>query len=98
MIHTVKGLFIVNEADVDIFLEFSCFLCNLTYAGNLISGSSAFSKSNLYIWKFSVHIPLKPSVKRRDASSCFLFLLFKIPVSNPVLNSQAMWACLYFKV
>ena len=63
MIHTVKGFIIVNEADVDVFLEFSCFLCNLTDVGNLISGSSAFSKSNLYIWKFSVHILLKPSLK-----------------------------------
>ena len=66
MIHTVKGFSIVNEAEVDVFLEFSCFFYDLTDVGNLtanISGSSAFSKSSLYIWKFSVHILLKPSLK-----------------------------------
>ena len=56
VIHTVKGFSLVNEAEADIFLEFSCFFYDLTGVGNLISGSSAFSKSNLYIWKFSVHI------------------------------------------
>ena len=63
MIHTVKGFIIVNEAKVDVFLEFPCFLYDPTNVGNLISGSSAFSKSNLYIWKFSVHVLLKPSLK-----------------------------------
>ena len=61
VIHTVKGFSIVNEAVV--FLEFSCFFCDPTYVGNLISGSSAFSKSSLYIWKFSVHVLLKPSLE-----------------------------------
>ena len=63
MIHTVKGFSVVNEAEVDVFLEFSCFLYNLTDTGNLISFSSAFSKSNLNIWKFSVHTLLKPSLE-----------------------------------
>ena len=54
MIHTVKGFIIVNEAKVDVFLEFPCFLYDPTNVGNLISGSSAFSKSNLYIWKFKL--------------------------------------------
>ena len=63
MIHTVKGFIIVNEAKVDVFLEFPCFLYDPTNVGNLISGSSAFSKSSLYIWKFSVHVLLKPSLK-----------------------------------
>ena len=61
VIHTVKGFSIVNEAVV--FLEFSCFFYDPTYVGNLISGSSAFSKSSLYIWKFSVHVLLKPSLE-----------------------------------
>ena len=61
--HTVKGFSIVNKADVDVFLEFSCFFYDPTEVGNLISGSSAFSKSNLDIWKFSVHVLLKYSLK-----------------------------------
>ena len=61
VIHTVKGFGVVNEADV--FLEFSCFYCDPAHVGNLISGSSAFSKSSLNIWKFSVHILLKLSLK-----------------------------------
>ena len=60
VIHTVKGLGIVNKAKVDIFLELSCFLYDPANLGNLISGSSAFSKSNLNIRKFTVHILLKP--------------------------------------
>ena len=63
MIHTVKGFSVVNEAEVDVFLELSCFFFDPIDAGNLISGSSAFSKSSLYIWKFSVHILLKPSLE-----------------------------------
>ena len=63
VIHTVKGFSIVNEAKVEFFLEFPCFLYDPLDVSNLISGSSAFSKSNLYIWKFSVHILLKPSLK-----------------------------------
>ena len=63
VIHTVKGLGIVNEKEVYDFLEFPCFFYDPAYVGNLISGSSAFTKSSLYIWKFSVHILLKPSLK-----------------------------------
>ena len=59
MIHTVKGFGIVNKAEVDAFLELSCFFCDLMDVGNLISGSSAFSKSNLNIRKFMVHVLLK---------------------------------------
>ena len=54
---------VVNEAEVDVFLEFSCFFYDPTNVGNLISGSSAFSKSNLYIWKVSVYLLLKPGLK-----------------------------------
>ena len=56
VIHTVKGFRVVNEAEVDVFLELSCFLDDPVDVGNLISGSSAFSKSSLNIWKFSVHV------------------------------------------
>ena len=63
VIHTVKGVSIVNEAEVDVFLEFSCFFDDPTDVGNLISGSSAFSKATLNIWKFSVHVLLKPHLE-----------------------------------
>ena len=59
VIHTVKGFSVVNEAEVGVFLEFSCFMI----FGNLISGSSAFSKSTLIIWKFSIHVLLKLSLE-----------------------------------
>ena len=63
MIYTVKGFGIINKAEVDIFLELSCFFDNPTDIGNLISGSSAFSKTSLDIWKFMVHILLKPDLE-----------------------------------
>ena len=63
MIHTVKGFSVVNEAEVDVLLESSCFFYDLMDVGDLISGSSAFSKFKLNIWKFSVHLLLKPSLK-----------------------------------
>ena len=59
VIHTVKGLGVVNKAEVDGFLDLSCFFVDPTDVGNLISGSSAFSRSSLNIWKFSVHVLLK---------------------------------------
>ena len=59
MIHTVKGIGIVNKAEVDVFLELICFFDDPEDVGNLISGSSAFSKTSLNIWKFSVHVLLK---------------------------------------
>ena len=63
VIHTVKGFIIVNEAEVNGFLEFSCFFYDSTDVGNLISGSSAHSKSSLNIWKFMVHILLQPGLE-----------------------------------
>ena len=63
VIHIAKGFSVVNEAEVDVFLEFSCFFCDPTDVGNLISASSAFSKFSLNIWKFLVHILLKPGLK-----------------------------------
>ena len=63
VIHTIKDFGVVNKRAVDIFLELSCFLDDPTDVGNLISGSSAFSKSSLNIWKFIVHILLKPGLE-----------------------------------
>ena len=63
MIHTVKGFDIVNKAEIDVFLEFSCFFDDPADVGNLISGSSAFSKTILNIWKFTVHVLLKPGLE-----------------------------------
>ena len=63
VIQPVKGFGIVNKAKVDVFLELFCFVDDPADVGNLISGSSAFSKSSLYIWNFSIHLLLKPSLK-----------------------------------
>ena len=63
VIHTVRGFGIVNKAEIDGFLECSCFLDDPTDVGNLIFGSSAFSKTSLNIWKFTVHILLKPGLE-----------------------------------
>ena len=63
VIHTVKGFGIVNKAKVDVFLELSCFFDDPADVGNLISGSSAFSKYSLNIWKFTVHVLLKPGLE-----------------------------------
>ena len=63
VIYIVKGFSIVNEAKVDVFLEFSCLFYNPTDVGNLISGSSAFSKSILNIWEFLIHVLLKPDLE-----------------------------------
>ena len=66
VIYTIKGFSVVNEAEVDVFLAFSCFLYDPMNVGNFISGSSAFSKSFLNIWKFSVHVLLKPGLKNLE--------------------------------
>ena len=63
VMHTVKGFSTIIEAEVDVFLEFSCFFYDSADAANLISGSSAISKTNLTIWKFLVHMLLKPSLE-----------------------------------
>ena len=71
VIHTVKGFGIVNKAEIDVFLELYCFFSDLMDVGNLISVSSAFSKSRLYIWKFSVY--------------CFILIfIFNLPFSSKV--------------
>ena len=62
VIHTIKGFGIVNKAEIDVFLELSRFFCDPMDVGNLISGSSAFSKTSLNIWKFTAHVLLKPGL------------------------------------
>ena len=63
VIHTVKGFGIVNKAEIDVFLELSCFFYDSADVGNLISGSSAFSKPSLKVWKFMVHVLFKPGLE-----------------------------------
>ena len=63
VIHTVKGFGMVNKAGIDVFLEFSCFFYDPEDVVNLISGSSAFSKTSLNIWKFTIHVLLKPGLE-----------------------------------
>ena len=73
VIHTVKGFGIVNKAEIDVFLELSCFFDDPADVGNLISGSSAFLKTSLNIWKFTVHVLLKPGLENFEyyfASMC----------------------------
>ena len=69
VIYTVKAFSIVNEAEVDVLLEFSCFFYDPTDVDNLISYSSAFSKPSFYIWEFLVHVLLKPSLENFDLPS-----------------------------
>ena len=64
VVHTVKGFGIITKEDVDVFLELSCFFDGPVDVGNLISGSSAFSKSSSNIWKFTVHVLLKPVLEK----------------------------------
>ena len=66
LIHTVKGFSIVVEAEVDVCLEFLCFFYDPMDVGNLVSASSAFSKSSLYFWNFSVHVLLTPPLENFD--------------------------------
>ena len=78
VIHTVKGFGVVNKPEIDVFLELSCFFDDPSGVGNLIPASSAFSKSSLNIWKFMVHILLKPGLenferyfaRERDKCNC----------------------------
>ena len=95
MIHTVKGFSIVNETEVDVFLEFPCFLYNSANVGNLISDSFAFSKPSLDVWKFLVHVMVKPSMQdlKHDLNSmidecnCLMELgwvpIFSSPLATP---------------
>ena len=69
--HTVKGFGIVNKAEIDVFLELSCFFDDPADVDSLISGSSAFSKTSLNIWKFTVHVLLKPSLENYPLESIY---------------------------
>ena len=63
VIHTVRGVGVVNKTEIDVFLELSCFFDDPADVGNLISDSSAFSKTSLNVWKFTVHVLLKPGLE-----------------------------------
>ena len=81
MIHTVKGFGIVNKAEIDVFLEFSHFFDDPTDVNNLISDSSVFSKSSWNIWKFTVHVLLKPGLENLEnyfASMCSVQSLSRV--------------------
>ena len=81
VIHTVKGLGIANKAEIDVFLGLSSFFDDLADVGNLISGSSAFSKTSLNIWKFTVHVLLKPGLENFEhyfTSLCSVQLLSRV--------------------
>ena len=89
VIHTVKGFGTVNKAEVDVFLELSCFFCDPTDVGHFVSGSSVFSKTSLNIWKFMVHVLLKPGLENFehyfirvwDECSCVVvWTLFGMPL------------------
>ena len=84
VIHTVKGFSIVNKAEIDVFLELSCFFDDPTDIGNLISGSSTFSKSSLNIWKFMVHVLLKPGLENFE----HYFLACEVKWSRSVMSNS----------
>ena len=109
VIHTVKGFGLVNKAEIDVFLELSCFFYDPTDVGNLISGSSAFSKSSLNIWKFPVHALLKPGLENfehyftsvwNECNCAVVWAFFVLPTwierfSNLELtNAFFLWKCL----
>ena len=85
VIHTVKGFSIVNKAEIDVFLELSCFFNESADVGNLISGSSAFSKTSLNIWKFTVHVLLKPGLEN------FELILFLVREQCTVGDVISVW-------
>ena len=93
MVHTVKGFGIFNKVEVDVFLELSCFFDDPTDVGNFISGSSAFSKTNLNIWKFTycsrmVHILLKPGLEN------YSITLLACEMSAISGSLSILWHCL----
>ena len=99
--HTVKGFGVINKAEVGVFLELSCFFYDSTVVGNLISGSSAFSKSRLNIWKFMVHVLLKPGLedfehylaehRRIDAFELWCWRrLLKVPLTTRRSNQSIL--------
>ena len=91
MIHTVKGFSIVNEVEVDIFLEFPCFFYGPTDIGNLNSGSLAFPKSTLHIWKFLVHTLLKPSLKDFEHYLASLWNECNCAIVSTFFDTPLLW-------
>ena len=103
--HTVKSFSIVDKAEIDVFLELSCFVDDQTDVGNLISGSSAFSKSSWTIWKFSVHVLLKPSLENfdndftslwDDCNCAVVWAFFDVPKRNENWPFPVLWPLLSF--
>ena len=101
VIHTVKGFGIVNKAEIDVFLELSCFFDDPADVGNLISGSSAFSKTSLNIWNFTVHILLKPGLENFehyftsvwDDCNCVVVWAFFGIVLGIGMNTELLQSC-----
>ena len=87
VIHTVEGSGVVNKAEIDIFLEPSCFFYDPADIGNLISGSSAFSKPSLNIWKFTVHVLLKPGLENFE----HYYHVWWVPLCS---SFRILWHCL----
>ena len=81
VIHMVKGFGIVKKAEIDVFLELSCFFDDPADVGNSISGSSAFSKTSLNIWKFTVHVLLKPGLENFEHYFPSVYWLFNLVTS-----------------
>ena len=85
VIHTVNGFGIVSKVEIDVFLELSCFFDDPAGVGNLISGSSAFSKTSLNIWKFTVHVVLKPGLENSE-----------LAYINDILYQNQLWYIIMF--
>ena len=94
VIHTVKGFGIVNKAEVYVFLEFPCFFTDPVDVGNLISGSSAFSKSSLNIWKLRVHILLKPGLENFEHYFASVWNECNCAVVWAFIGIAFLWHCL----
>ena len=87
VIHTVKGVGVVNKAEIDVFLELSCFFDDPVRVGNLISGSSAFAKTSLNIWKFTVHVLLKPGLENFEHYfTSVIYIIFTCVLSHSVVS------------
>ena len=113
VIHTVKGFGVVNNAEIDVFLELSCFVDDPIDVGNLISGSSAFSKSSLNIWKFTIHVLLKPGLENFehyfasvwDKCNCaIVWAFFGIAFlwdwclnNNNKRSDSGIWSCFFLR-
>ena len=93
VIHTVKGFGIVNKAEIDVFLELSCFCDDPTDVGNLISGSSAFLKTSLNIWKFTVHILLEPGLENFEHYFTSMWDEYNCAVVWEFFGIAFLWNC-----